>query len=59
AGRVIDRIGLDDEGLLLVPVHRPYGPTLYCRFGRLVLLVLVAVNAAAAAPFVLRRPTAA
>lgn len=55
AGRVIDRIGLDREGFLLVPVHRPHGLTLYCRFGRAVLLVLVAANAAAVAPLLLRR----
>jgi apolipoprotein N-acyltransferase len=55
AGRVVDRIKLDREGLLLVPVHRSLGPTLYCRFGRLVLLALVLLNAAAVAPFLLRR----
>jgi apolipoprotein N-acyltransferase len=57
-GRVVDRIGLDREGMLLVPVHKPHRMTLYTRYGRAVLLVLVLVNIAAVVPFLLRRPAA-
>jgi apolipoprotein N-acyltransferase len=44
AGRVIDRIGLDEEGILLVPVHTLSSITPYCRFGHLIFFGLALLN---------------
>lgn len=48
AGRVVDLIGLDREGLLLVPVYPPRGATLYGRFGHAIFLCMAAASLCAA-----------
>ena len=48
AGRVVDRIGLDREGLLLVSIPPPRGTTPYCRFGQALFFSFAAAGLAAA-----------
>jgi apolipoprotein N-acyltransferase len=48
AGRVVESIGLDEEGMLLVPVYKLSSHTPYTRFGQWIFLGMVVWNLALA-----------
>jgi apolipoprotein N-acyltransferase len=48
AGRVVESIGLDREGILLVPVYKVSSKTPYSRYGQLVFIGMALLNVALA-----------
>ena len=44
AGRVVDTIGMDREGILFVPVYSISSPTPYSRFGHWIFLWMILLN---------------